>query len=1072
MCVAEATCEWCGALLPPDARFCSNCGSPVEGVSASDRDLGGDVPDVAERKVVTVLFADLARSTELANMLDPERFRELLSAFYTTVSRELSSLRGRAEKFAGDAVMAVFGLPHAHEDDALRAVRAGLIIRDRTERLGERFGLHRPLGVRVGINSGPVAAGAVGDTGNGPSERPLVSGAAVNLAARLQQAADPGEILVGETSYQLTRYAVEFAEPRAVAAKGFEGEVRTWPVEALSARSTRRTIPLVGRQHELRLMQDIFDRARESSRAHLLTVLGEPGIGKSRLVDELVARLPDDTKVLAGRTGEYEEDVTFAPIAEMLTREIGLDHDAPPDQIRDRLERIVGGCCDSSEAERVAAQLGLALGLGEGGREGRRYRAAELRNGLVRLLEGLTVRGPVVLVFEDLQAARPTLFDLIDQLLAGIRRLPVLVVAAARDSLLEARPGWASGHGDAVTIRLESLAPEEGAELAQVAAGSLDEATARRVATQTGGNPFFIVETTGMLMQEHPEHQAGAPHSHLLAPTVQAVVASRIDHLSDEARDLIRKASVFAGGAFGLSDLEIVAQPREDLIRTLQDAELLVRDGDRADRWRFRHEMLRDVAYESLPKRERQRLHLAVAESFLQREAGRHRQAVAYHLEQAAWASIDLNPSDRSLADRAVTALTEAGDQARWRIESRTALDLYGRALALAASEDDWGRREAWILSRMGEARYWLAEFEEAGSVLERALELGGSDPWTMAHASRFLGDIELNVRARPDVAEDLFRAALEASRELKDPYAEARSLIMGAWVPYWRDDHDTARRMFEEGLAIARSNPEGDRWAEARALTSLASVVAGVGDEGDALALAEEALSLGRQMHDPFTTAVAQQYMGNSLRRMWRLEEGLSLLDGAVRTFRDLDARWELASALSDRGNVHRLLGHWAAAEEDLRATVHLCRDLRERNLITWTIERLVRVLVERGELAEARKVLAESEPMLDPSDPGARTSVLLAEQFIALASGDREAALERGREHVELTRTDPPNDRAGVTWWMGRIYGPDQGGGVGALEEARELLEAHHWIQAIREPDLLLEAVERSGVQPVPLG
>src|SRR5439155_21786901 len=183
------------------------------------------------------------------------------------------------------------------------------------------------------------------------------------------------------------------------------------------------------------------------------------------------------------------------------------------------------------------------------------------------------------------------------------------------------------------------------------------------------------------------------------------------------------------------------------------------------------HEMLRDVAYESLPKRERQRLHVAVAETLLGREPGRHRQGVAYHLEQAAWASLDLNPQDRSLADRAVDALTEAGDQARWRIESRTALDLYERALALAGPEEHWGEREARILSRMGEARYWLGEFGQAASVLERALAVGGKDPWAVAHASRFLGDIELNVRASPDRAEKLFDDALQASRELKDPF-------------------------------------------------------------------------------------------------------------------------------------------------------------------------------------------------------------------------------------------------------------------------------------------------------------
>jgi class 3 adenylate cyclase/tetratricopeptide (TPR) repeat protein len=1026
---------------------------------------------VAERKVVTVLFADLARSTELANMLDAERFRELMSGFYAMVSRELASLRGRAEKFAGDAVMAVFGLPHAHEDDALRAVRAGLTIRERTERLGERFGLHRPLGVRVGINSGPVAAGPLGSAGDGPSDRPLVSGAPVNLAARLQQAADPGEILVGETSYQLTRYAVEFAEPHTITAKGFANEVRAWPVVSLSARSTRRTIPLVGRQHELRLMQDAFDRVRESSRAHLLTVLGEPGIGKTRLVDEFVAGLPDDAKVLAGRTGEFQEDVTFAPIAEMLLGEMGLDQGATAEEIRSRLEDVVARCCDPEDVDRTAAQLGFALGLGEVGREGRRYRAAEVRHGLARFLQGVVRRGPVVLVFEELQLARPGLLDLIDHLMSSVRRSPVLVVVAARDYLLEIRPGWGSGHGDAITIRLEALTLSEGAELAMAAAGSPDEETARRVAAQSGGNPFFIIETTGMMLQEHPEHLVGAPHGHILAPTVQAVVASRIDHLPEDARDLIRKASVFAGGAFGLSDLEIVAQPREELLRTLEDAELLVHDGDRADRWRFRHDLLRDVAYESLPKRERQRLHLSVAEAFLEREPGRHRQAMAYHLEQAAWASLDLNPADRSLADRAVEALTRAGDQARWRIESRTALDLYERALALAGPEETWGAREARILSRMGEALYWLAEFEEAASVLERALRAAGEDLWTAAHASRFLGDIELNVRSRPDRAEELFDRALEAARALKEPWAEARSLIMGAWVPYWREDHDTARKMLEEGLAIARNNQERDRWAEARALTSLASVVSGTGDESEALALAEEALRLGQEMHDPFTTAVAQQYMGNSLRRMWRLEEALDLLDRAVRTFRDLDARWELASALSDRGNTHRLLGRLDAAEKDLRETIRLCRGLGERNLITWTIDRLVRVLVERGELAEARKVLTEAETLFDLSNPGARESLAMSQLYVAMAAGEIDHARKHAQEVLDLYgEASAPTDRAGQVWWVARLFGPESAGGEAVVEEARETLEAAHWVTALREPDLFLTALEDQGVEALP--
>ena len=256
-------CSTCGADVPDDARFCPNCGAP----------LGQPVTE--ERKIVTALFADLAGSTELANRLDPERFREVIQAFYQAVSRELSSLRGRAEKFVGDAVMAVFGLPHAHDDDALRAVRAGLIICDRTERLGETLGLPLPLRVRVGINSGAVAVGP------GGPDQPLVIGAGVNLAARLQQAADPGEVLAGETTMALTREFVRFGERRVVAAKGFE-DVIAAPVLELAPRSARRTIPIVGRSREQslvlesRTVRPLRHRAHAENPRHLARTCPHP----------------------------------------------------------------------------------------------------------------------------------------------------------------------------------------------------------------------------------------------------------------------------------------------------------------------------------------------------------------------------------------------------------------------------------------------------------------------------------------------------------------------------------------------------------------------------------------------------------------------------------------------------------------------------------------------------------------------------------------------------------------------------------------------------------------------------
>ena len=567
--------------------------------------------------------------------------REVIGAFYQMVSGELTSLRGRVEKFVGDAVMAVFGLPTSHEDDAIRAIRAGFIIRDRTERLGEALGLPMPLRVRVGINSGSVA------TGSGPAGQFFVTGAPVNMAARLEKAADPDEIVVGETTWQLARNSVEFGPARTIEAKGFEEEVTAWPVLELSTRSTRRTIPLVDRRRELALVQETFGRVRESGRAHMMTLLGEAGIGKSRLVDEFVAGLDDDVKVLFGRAAEFSEDVTFAPIAEMIRRELGVERDTPRAVVREKLHDVVEGCCDPTEVQRVAGRLGLVLGLGtdlreaepeqfwsenltrleayvEGdGREGPGFRAAELRVGLLELLAGMARQGPLVMVFEDLDMAKQELLDLVEQLLRGARGLPLFVVCVARDHLLEARPGWGGGIPDAVALRLDPLPLEDATELAEVAGENLDDETAAQIAAHSGGNPFFIIETTGMLTEEHPEHLIGAAHSHLLPPTVQAVVASRIDHLSEEARDLARKASVFPRGRFELSELSLITEPRPETIKALEDSELIVKDREREGAWRFRHDVLRDVAYESLPKRERGRLHVRLMSYMLAEDAAK-----------------------------------------------------------------------------------------------------------------------------------------------------------------------------------------------------------------------------------------------------------------------------------------------------------------------------------------------------------------------------------------------------------------------------------------------------------------
>ena len=1032
--------------LPPDARFCPNCGAPTA-------PEGGE-----ERKIVTVLFADLADSTALAAGLDPERFREIMSAFYEMAANELSSLRGRAEKFIGDAIMAMFGIPLAHDDDALRAVRAGFRIREGTARLGKSLGLTDPLEVHVGVNSGPVA------TGPGAAGEPLVSGAVVNLAGRLQQAATPGEILVGETTWQLTRDAVEFGPPRTIDAKGFDGAVQARPVLGLSSRSTRRTIPLVGRKRELDLLTRTFTRVQETSRAHLFTLLGEAGIGKSRLADELIASMPEEASAFVGRTGEYEEDPTFAPVADILRQALSLEGDHSADSLRQQLSKVLENGPGTSEIDRVAIQLQLALGVGAEAAEERRYRMAEIRAGLVTLLEGLAARGPVVLVFEDLHLARPELLDLIQEVARAGRRLPLMLLCLGRDTLLGTRPGWGGGLTEATTLRLDLLTLSEAVDLAMAAGESLDQEVAERIAGQAGGNPFFIVEITGMLLEQGASPAGGL----LLPPTVQAVMAARIDHLPSEARELVRFASVFPDPTFPVSKLAHIADPRDEIIDLLEDGEILFRDPKRPGWLRFRHEMVREVAYETLAKRERMRLHQRVADGII--EAGteeRHHNTVAYHLEQAARASLDLDPSERSLADRAVESLAHAADHARRRIESRTAIDLYERALRLAGPEAGWGSREAGILSGIGEARYWLGEFDQAETALTRALATPDLGSRVESHAARFLADITLNVKGDPGTAEPLFEKALSAARQLDDPWGTARTLLMAGWLPIWKDsDYDLARSMFEEALGIARENPVKDPWAEARALTSLASAISPVGDEGECLKLGEEALALGNEMGDPFTVAVAHQYVGNSLRRMARLDEALPHLNDAVKGFREMDARWEIASAVGDRGTVHRLSGRLDHAETDLREALKLCRELNERVLVTWTASELARILLARGAIDEARTVLADSLARAAADvDPQARASLLAAEALLALAIGDTDQARDQATAALAAARPKARNDLASWTWWSGRLFGPDSVGGEDRIEWARQTLESSGWIQHLKEPEWALSSVASTG-------
>jgi class 3 adenylate cyclase/tetratricopeptide (TPR) repeat protein len=1041
--VSAERCPRCGEPLPAGANFCPNCGAPVAVAAAS------------ERRLVTVVFVDMAGSTELAARLDAERFREVLAAFHGMVTEEAAWYGGVAEGFIGDAVLVVFGIPAAREDDAVRAIRTALEIRSHAEDLAAELGLPTPVRVRIGVRTGQVAVGTAYD-------RNIVIGAEVNLGARLQQAAAPGEVLAGDSTVQLTAESVAYGEPRAIEAKGFDGPVLAWPVEGVRGRVVdRRRIAFVNRRREVSLLTDVFERAASRERAHLVTLLGEPGIGKTRVVQEFLAALPEGTQILTGRSSPFEEDVEFWPLAQMVHRQLGEDPDAPSAEVASRLRDAVTEWVDADEVEGAVRRLGLAMGLHEDDGADTRYQVAEVRQGVLAMLAGLARGGPVVLVFEDLHQADPLLLDLIEQLVKEARRVPLLVVCVARWDFLEDRPNWAGGLPDAVTLWVEQLSPEHSLRLA-MEAGGLDRADAERVAVHAGGNPLFIIEITGMLVRdERTVPPAGpAPTDRLLPATVQAVIAARIDQLSPAARELVRRASVFPRGRFDTEELSLIVDPRPELLAEAEDEELLLPDEEHRGVWRFRSDVLRDVAYDSLAKRERERLHVRVADKLSAPEfVGRYPRTIAFHLEQAARAGLDLHPNDRTLADRAVDALTKAGDAARRKIESRAAVDLYERALSLAGPEDGWGVREAWIVGMLGEARYWLGDFDEAETRFRRAMTLAAGDDRVVAHAARFLADITLTIRGDDHLAASLFARSLDAARRLGDPFVLARTLLMAGWVPFWRQRLDEAEALFREALEVIRAGPRPDAWAEVRSLVGLASVTSPRGDETDALALGLEALAIAEASGQPFSAAIAHQVVAASSRRLLRLEDAIDHADAAVRILRELGARWELASVLGDRGATHRVAGRLDAAELDLREAFVLCRDLKERALVTWTAAELARTLAAQGDVAGARAVLADPLARIAEGEPGGASVLAIADAVAALAEGDPEGARHRSLEALAVESTPPllANPQAAALWWVARLFGPEAAGADGRIDEARETLERNGWRQALREPDLV---------------
>jgi class 3 adenylate cyclase len=670
------------------ARFCPACAAPVEREDDA----------TASRRVVTVFFSDVAGSTQLGEQLDAEAVRGAMNRYFTAVSAALERHGGHIEKFIGDAVVALFGARQAHEDDALRCVRAAVEAREAVRLLGDD--LHARLGVRLGVRIG-IATGEV-VVGASPAARTIATGDTMNTAARLQQAAPEGEILIGAATYRLMQGALIAEEVEPLDLKGKADPVAAYRVVAVDDDPARRLRPaatdLVGRGRELGMLQDAFDRTAEGRSCQLMTVLGTAGVGKSRLVAEFLAELEPAATVCAGRCLSYGEGVTYWALAEAVKSLAGVDERDSPDEVRAKLEALVEPGSAADVADGVGSLLGLA---------GANARVEDARVAVRHLFAAVAGRRPLVVALDDIHWAEPPLLDLIDDLAGWLPDVPVLLLCMARPELLDTSPGWAGGKLNATTLLLEPLSEGDGEALLRSLLGDdVPDAVAERIVAAAEGNPLFAEELVGMLVDDgHLRRVDGrlevaeAIERLHLPPTIQALLTARLDRLSNAERGLVERASV-EGQVFHLGALAALGAAPDEIpatVRTLARKQLFRADQAALpgqDAYRFRHILIREAAYERVAKEIRARWHEAFAD-WLEALAGErmseYEELLGHHLAEAARYRLeigDVGEEARVLARRAATLYRRVADRAAAQADFVAAARLLRRVAALLPPDD------------------------------------------------------------------------------------------------------------------------------------------------------------------------------------------------------------------------------------------------------------------------------------------------------------------------------------------------------------------------------------------------
>ncbi len=977
-----AACDVCGTVNAPGSRFCGNCGSPLDGGASPATVPAAPLAEpVAERRLVSVLFADLVGFTPFSEGRDPEDVRALLTDYFDRCRDVVERFGGVVDKFIGDAVTAVWGGITTLEDDAERAVRAGLELVDVVAKLGAEVGAPE-LALRVGILTGEASVGP------GGNQMGLVAGDMVNTASRLQSIADPGTVLVGESTYLAAQSAVAFEPTGEQTVKGKALPVAAWRAIRLVAerggkgRSEMLEPPFVGRVDELRLLKDLLGSVTRERRARLVSIIGEAGIGKSRLVwefEKYLDGLVETTFWHEGRSPAYGDGVTYWALAEMIRRRAGiLENDTPEESwatLRACLEEWIP---EQEERLWVEPRVAAVLGLAEAPSGDR----AELDAALRSFFEAVASRGTTVMVFEDLHWADAGLLDFVEELTDWSRSHPILVVTLARADLLERRPTWGAGRRGFMSIHLGPLSDQDMEVLVTGLVPGLPDSAMRTIVERAAGVPLFAVEfirmllASGDLVSEDGAYRLVAGLEDLAVPeSVRAVIGARLDRLESEERSLLQVAAVL-GQTFAVNGLTALtgddASQVETVLGELTRRELVepIRDPRSPERgqYQFVQGLIREVTLGRMSREVRRARHLEAASYYEELIDPELAMVVASHYLEAYHATPEGEEADR-IRNEAVTTLTTALDRAATLHAHEQVLSTGHQALDLAKSP----ATKAPIWERMSAAATELARTEESERYARLALDhyRESGDAEGVNRATRILGFgyVELS---RAPLAVELLEPHLEAVGDLvSDP-----ELAFAAAV-------------YARALLLADSPMEEVAAAAERALIPLERL-------GALVPLVDCLITRGTAVGD-----------------VGRPVEARILLEGAVA----LADKHDLThSSMRGRNNLSHVFG-WMDPPRALEATEEafsIARRVGNRAMLLFLAGNLAFWYLGRAEFGRMEELL--SDPLLEDAGTQYRITWTIARTLAAFYRGDRAEA-DRLHEETKRLSADVVDDNAALS-------------------------------------------------------